>query len=206
VKALDESKGVLADAFVPRQAFGDYMEERLAEAISAGNIRHIHDEAIGIAQGPRRILIADGSVFAGGQAWVLATGNLAPRLPFNAPASDRIITDPWQSGVLDRIAPDASLLLLGTGLTMVDMLDLPAAEPVATRPSPRHLAPWPAARSHRPGGSWPVFLQQGMTPGRPGVRARRLNVAGARERQCSLAACVRRGPARRRLALARLEP
>jgi uncharacterized NAD(P)/FAD-binding protein YdhS len=49
------------------------------------------------------------------RALVLATGH-AP------PATHRIAVDPWSEGSLGEIDPDAPVLLLGTGLTMVDVL------------------------------------------------------------------------------------
>jgi uncharacterized NAD(P)/FAD-binding protein YdhS len=178
-EALDESRGVLADAFVPRQSFGDYMEQHLTVALSAGNIRRIHGEAAGITRAPRRIVFADSGVLPVDSV-VLATGNLPSRLPFEAHASDRIIADPWQRGALDRIGPDASLLLLGTGLSMVDML--------LTLRSRGHKGPLHAIsrhgllpRSHRSGGSWAAFLHPDMTP-RQAFRAMRLNVARAEYR------------------------
>jgi uncharacterized NAD(P)/FAD-binding protein YdhS len=175
-EALDESKGVLADAFVPRQVFGDYLEQRLVEALSAGSIRLIHNEAVGITRAPRQIVFADSRVLPVDTV-VLATGNLTSHLPFRAKASGRIINDPWQPGALDQIKPGDSVLLLGTGLTMIDML-------LVLR-SRGHEGPLHAIsrhgllpKSHVPGGSWPAFLHPGMTP-LQALRAIRANVAQA---------------------------
>ena len=57
-EALDESKGVLGDAYVPRWLFGDYIEQRLAEALRTGGIRRVFGEAVGVTVRPRRIVLA----------------------------------------------------------------------------------------------------------------------------------------------------
>ena len=69
-------------------------------------------------------------VFAGRQpvqvdAVILATGVLPPRWPLSLEGwkdNERCISDPWRPGVLDRVAPAATVTLLGTGLTAVDVL------------------------------------------------------------------------------------
>ena len=161
-EALDESKGVLNDAFVPRQLFGDYIEQQLAKALLAGNIRRIHGEAVGIDEASRQITFTDGSVLSVSIV-VLATGNLPSRLPFDARASPRIIADPWRAGVLDTIGHEDSLLLLGTGLTMIDILAVLQAR---GHKGPIHAVSrhglLPA--SHRSGGRWPAFLDAAMSP------------------------------------------
>ena len=178
-EALDESKGVLDEAFVPRQLFGDYMEQQLAAALAAGNIRRIHGEVIGIDAASRRIAFADGSVLSVSIA-VLATGNLPTSLPFHAQASSRIIADPWRTDVLKSVGSEDSLLLLGTGLTMIDILSVLQAR---GHKGPIHAVSrhglLPA--SHRSGGRWPSFLDASMTP-RQAFAAVRQNVRQAERR------------------------
>ena len=175
-EALDESEGVLDAAFVPRQLFGDYLQQRLSEAVSNDAIRLVHGEALKIDRGPRRLVLSDGSQVQA-DIVVLATGNLPPRLPLQASASNRIITDPWRPGALDRIHHDDSLLLLGTGLTMVDML--------LTLRSRGHKGPIHAVsrhgflpKAHRSGRSWPAFLDPDASP-REALRAIRANIRRA---------------------------
>ena len=56
---------------------------------------------------------------------VLALGNLPPADPVGAEPelleSDRYEADPWDPGLAERAAGDEKVLLLGTGLTMVDV-------------------------------------------------------------------------------------
>jgi uncharacterized NAD(P)/FAD-binding protein YdhS len=53
------------------------------------------------------------------RAAVLALGNF-PSAELSIPASDAYRSSPWEPGALDGVPPDADVLLLGTGLTMVD--------------------------------------------------------------------------------------
>ena len=56
---------------------------------------------------------------------MLALGNFPPLPPFAASsklaASGRYLPDPWLPGALDSIPPDAAIVLIGAGLTMVDI-------------------------------------------------------------------------------------
>jgi uncharacterized NAD(P)/FAD-binding protein YdhS len=108
------------DGFAPRRIFGLYVQDRLrtVEAAGPGRIRRIVAEVAQItADG---VGLADGA-FIAARAVVLATGNPAPRTA-EAGASPRIIADPWAAGALDRIGADDDVLIVGTGLTMIDML------------------------------------------------------------------------------------
>jgi uncharacterized NAD(P)/FAD-binding protein YdhS len=108
------------DGFAPRRVFGLYVQNRLrtVETAHPGTIRRVVGEVAQIAADSVRL--ADGSVIAA-RAVVLATGNPAPRTA-EAGASPRVIADPWATGALDRIGADDDVLIVGTGLTMVDML------------------------------------------------------------------------------------
>lgn len=109
-----------ADGFAPRRIFGLYVQDRL-EAIDRahpGAIRRVVGEVASIERNGVRL--ADGTVIDA-RAVVLATGNPAPRTA-EAGTSQRIIADPWAAGALDRIGAADDVLIVGTGLTMVDML------------------------------------------------------------------------------------
>jgi len=160
--ALAESGGRLADAFVPRRLFGEYLEERVASAFGTTGLRCVRGKAVGLTQWPRRLALADGRTFPIDLA-VLATGSLAASFPVKARRSRRIISDPWIPRVLDDVAADAALLLVGSGLTMVDtVLSLQARGhrgPIEV--VSRHgLLP----RAHQAGGSWPAFMDTDASP------------------------------------------
>jgi uncharacterized NAD(P)/FAD-binding protein YdhS len=178
-EALEEN-GRLTEAFVPRQLFGDYLEQQLSAALEGngnGGIRRVHGEAMAISQKPRQIMLDDGRALAVDFV-VLATGNQPPALPLRAKPSDRIVVDPWAPGALDAIGPQTSLLLVGSGLTMIDTLLAIEAKGHEGRihvVSRHGLLP----HAHQPGGSWRPVLAAGVSP-RQALRIIRANVREAR--------------------------
>lgn len=108
------------NGFAPRRLYGLYAQARLAEAEAAhpGLIRRVQGEAVRI-QGETVILV-DGADIPG-RAVVLATGNPPPH-PAVAGEGPRRIADPWRPDALTAIAPDDNVLILGSGLTMVDVV------------------------------------------------------------------------------------
>ena len=107
------------DGFAPRMIFGRYVQARLAEVEAAhpGRIERVVGEVAGIK--------ADGVVLSDGRritadAVVLTTGNPAPRTASGEDGA--VISDPWAPGALDPIGAADDILIVGTGLTMVDML------------------------------------------------------------------------------------
>lgn len=120
--------GLPQDGFLPRSAYGRYLTELLAaaerSAQPAARVSRITSQVVAIRRGShgralRLHLAADGRIDA--DAAVLATGNLPPVPPCPVPQGDRYIADPWEPGALDA-APDGSpVVVLGTGLTMLDV-------------------------------------------------------------------------------------
>ena len=116
------------DEFLPRVAYGDYLAERLREAHeAAGNLSLVRQEAIAISRVGEgyRVHLDDGGYFASDRV-VLALGALPPqRLAGVGPRlaqSPRYIGWPWQDDALERIETDARVLIVGTGLTMADVV------------------------------------------------------------------------------------
>ncbi len=108
------------DGFAPRRVYGLYVQDRLTtvEAAHPGRIGRVVGEVVAVED--HAVRLSDGSRIAA-RAVVLATGNPAPRTA-EAGASDRIVHDPWAPRALDRIGGNDDVLIVGTGLTMVDML------------------------------------------------------------------------------------
>jgi len=110
------------DDFAPRKVYGQYVRDRLAAVAVA------HPGLIDKRIGEVGFIEADGVILADGaritgRAVVLATGNPAPAAT-TSDGGGRIITNPWAPGALEGIGPDDDVLIVGTGLTMVDMIQV----------------------------------------------------------------------------------
>lgn len=110
--------------FASRQTYGDYLTALLAETRAhAGNrLRIVQGDAIDIDE--VGVLLADGTRIAA-DAIALAPGNLPPLIPAgldpDALPPGCYVPDPW-SGVLSQgFDRRGTVLVLGTGLTMVDV-------------------------------------------------------------------------------------
>lgn len=116
-------------AFASRQAFGTYLQQLLREAVggeaAAGRLMIVPDEVTGLRQGGRIVQLAVGRELAV-DVTVLATGNLPPLAPPHLPkdlvASARYIADPWAEDAFAKVGRDEDVLVIGTGLTAIDIV------------------------------------------------------------------------------------
>ena len=125
---LAEGEDAGPDSFVSRARYGDYLQSLLRDEIGdprvAGRLLLEADEATALApEGSGwRVELGLGRSFRA-DACVLALGLLPPAPPPGADAgvlaSPRYVADPWRFDPAD--APGGHLLLLGSGLTMVDV-------------------------------------------------------------------------------------
>ncbi len=107
-----------------RRYFAAYIREKLEQAklSSPVNFRHIHDSAEGYQNG--RIITAQQGEYRADQV-ILAISHPAPSVPnifIPFLKEGRIISDPWQVGALTRINNQESVAIIGTGLTMCDVV------------------------------------------------------------------------------------
>ncbi|HEX5183646.1 MAG TPA: FAD-dependent oxidoreductase [Allosphingosinicella sp.] len=122
------ARGGRPDGFIRRRDYRRYLEELLAQAERSGRLKVMRGNAVGLAADADGIVIAlESGARIGADQAVLAGGNYPGRLPaaLGLP-EERLVHDPWgPDGVkaVKRIASEVEgeLLLLGTGLTMVDM-------------------------------------------------------------------------------------
>ena len=118
----------IADAgFLPRHVYGRYLRETLSDAERQAQllsrVMRVTSDAVAIRRNARgrslRLLLADGCIDA--DMAVLAIGNLPSVPPFPAPQSHRFIADPWAPGALDAVGDGSPVIVVGTGLTMLDL-------------------------------------------------------------------------------------
>ncbi|WP_035988378.1 FAD/NAD(P)-binding protein, partial [Leptolyngbya sp. KIOST-1] len=158
-------KGFDASSFVPRAVFGLYVQSILAEAEASApstvRLERVNDEAVGIApqnQGVQ-VALAGGKTIAADRL-VLALGNAPSGLPADPPD---YLRHAWSWNALDGLDADAPVLLVGTGLTMVDMVISLHSRghrgPIVAL-SRRGLAPL----SHRSAQPYPSFLTPETAP------------------------------------------
>jgi uncharacterized NAD(P)/FAD-binding protein YdhS len=104
--------------FVPRRIYGDYiaslLEQQISDPSDAERLSIVRGTCVEINEGPAGVsaVLDDGQSLFGDIA-VLATGH-------DMRASRADFADPWTPPSAAPIDPDATVLLLGTGLTMVD--------------------------------------------------------------------------------------
>ena len=115
--------------FLPRQAFGRYLQDTLADAqrraAPLARLSPVTSDVLGIRPGaagrPMRLLLDDGATLEADFA-ILATGNPPPSTPVPFPDSPWCIANPWAPGALVAVQDGRPVVILGTGLTMLDVV------------------------------------------------------------------------------------
>lgn len=116
------------ETFLPRRDYGRYLCETLDQAARQARPTALLDRshskitAISRTEGSGRPLRLTGSGgWLDADVAVLALGAMTAGLPFDAPDSRRVISDPWRPGAIDGIRDGQPVLIVGTGLTMIDL-------------------------------------------------------------------------------------
>lgn len=121
----DQQHVPISELFPPRGIFGLYAQQRLAEAkaFSASTVEHIRAEVVDLQVEDEGVLLTldNGQQLRGAQA-VLATGMFpAARTPQTESSGlNAAAVDPWDVQAMTQIDPQAPVLIIGSGLTMVD--------------------------------------------------------------------------------------
>ncbi|MEO6679334.1 MAG: FAD/NAD(P)-binding protein [Pseudomonas sp.] len=124
----DEQHVSVSELFPPRGLFGVYVQQRLAEAQAAGavngsTVEHVRGEVVDLQTRADSVLLSlsDGQRLQGAYA-VLATGMFpAARTPQTETSGlNAAALDPWDVAVMRRLDPQSTVLIIGSGLTMVD--------------------------------------------------------------------------------------
>ncbi len=139
-------------SFVPRRVYGEYIEATLREAQGASNgrLEWIHDEVVAVTRkgNEAELSLADGRKLIADRV-VLALGNFRPSdpsLPGKSENSTRYIPFAWDESAISEAAPKGDVLLVGSGLTCVDVAIM--------------------LRSHRFAGAIHVLSRRGLLPRR----------------------------------------
>jgi uncharacterized NAD(P)/FAD-binding protein YdhS len=114
-----------AGSFVPRQLYGRYLQSLLTDAIRTspeGRLELVRGKTLAISRERTGLMLclAEGRTLMVSSA-VIATGNNTPADPLPALRGTPLYRpNPWACDVVDGIAPGGTVLLVGTGLTMID--------------------------------------------------------------------------------------
>lgn len=118
----------ISELFPPRGLFGVYVQQRLAEARAAGldqgsTLGHVQAEVVDLESANDGVLLtlADGRRLRGAVA-VLATGMFPAARTRQTQSSglNAAALDPWDVSAMARLDPLSTVLIIGSGLTMVD--------------------------------------------------------------------------------------
>jgi uncharacterized NAD(P)/FAD-binding protein YdhS len=111
-----------------RIEFGAYVDDSLRAEIAASpvQVQHLRTAAIAVSRAGRGWQVAlGGGATVDAPLLVLAVGHTAPDLPgvlAGLAGDPRLVADPWRPDALARIAADAPVLVVGTGLTGCDVI------------------------------------------------------------------------------------
>lgn len=123
-----EQRVPVSELFPPRGLFGLYVQQRLREARAVGarmgsSVEHVRGEAVDVQVEEHGVCLtlSDGHRLRGRFA-VLATGMYAAsRTPQRQSSGlNAAALDPWDVAAMRQLPPHAKVLIIGSGLTMVD--------------------------------------------------------------------------------------
>jgi uncharacterized NAD(P)/FAD-binding protein YdhS len=120
--------GFPAPGFLPRPVYGRYLRDLLGDAqlraAPLSRLTELTADVVAVRPGtggrPVRLVLGDGSCLEADVA-ILASGNPPPVAPIPVPASPRFVADPWAPGALDAVADGSPVVIMGTGLSMLDV-------------------------------------------------------------------------------------
>jgi uncharacterized NAD(P)/FAD-binding protein YdhS/glyoxylase-like metal-dependent hydrolase (beta-lactamase superfamily II)/rhodanese-related sulfurtransferase len=124
---LNHASAISPDDYLPRPLYGRYIASLLQQEIEhhPGQLDPVEDEAVSVARvgGRAEIRLGSGRTLVADKV-VIALGNFPPgdpRLPGRTPNSRRYVSNSWDASELGDVSRDKSVLLVGSGLTSVDV-------------------------------------------------------------------------------------
>ncbi|MFN4016883.1 MAG: FAD/NAD(P)-binding protein [Reyranella sp.] len=115
-----EGSGFVRTDFVPRAIYGQYLQDLLSDAVqrSDGRLRIIRGDVVAIRDDKDSVELGiEGQSPLRARKAVLATGHRPPSADSGAYRGN-----PWREDSIAGLPPDASVLLIGTSLTMIDVV------------------------------------------------------------------------------------
>ncbi len=123
----EHDSSALPSTFAPRAMYGDYLAALLAEGETTERVTRVGGTAIGLTRNADvshrwTVHLHDGRTLTA-HAVVVALGNLPPGDPlqFAGDPPGEYVRDPWAPGAAIGLSADAPVLLIGSGLTAVDV-------------------------------------------------------------------------------------
>lgn len=117
--------------FVPRRIYGKYLREVISKSIIDNNanaeINIIDDEAVDVVDDEygAQVILKSGEILFSDRV-ILAFGNFPPPLPpvsdLSFANSEKYFQDSWDAAIYDKISSNDDVLVIGTGLSMVDVV------------------------------------------------------------------------------------
>ncbi|GAA4640563.1 FAD/NAD(P)-binding protein [Actinoallomurus vinaceus] len=165
--------------FLPRRTYGRYLRELLDDCARqmpyGGRISQLTGTVTALTTAapgrPLRLRLSNGDRIDA-DAVVLATGNRPPAPWSQIEAGPRYVADPWGPGALTKICDGSPVLVVGTGLTMVDLATTATRADKDTvvyaisrhglLPRRHRCPPSPAAEMSLPGGEVRLAELMGM--------------------------------------------
>ncbi len=129
LRGLPDGETLVAQGFVPRGQFGAYVRHLLSEEVARpendNRLDLLRGDVLGLSMAEGGLTLElDGDRRLAADLAVLAIGNFPPEPPPGAEPrfldSHLYRPDPWSPDALAGIDAEAAVLLIGTGLTMVD--------------------------------------------------------------------------------------
>jgi hydroxyacylglutathione hydrolase len=131
---LNHARDASPDDYLPRPLYGHYIASVLQQAIERhpGHFEHVQDEAEAVSIvrvsetaeiETAEIRLRSGRTLIADKV-VIALGNFPPgdpRLPGRTPHSLRYVSNSWKASALGDVSGEKSVLLVGSGLTSVDV-------------------------------------------------------------------------------------
>ncbi|QDH25480.1 pyridine nucleotide-disulfide oxidoreductase [Neokomagataea tanensis] len=111
-----------SDRYPPRLLFGKYIGGLVSPLLERGELLHLKARVTHLdGEGPFTLVMDNGATLRASKV-VIATSHPPPALPRGLSAGPAVVINPWAAGAFDRIGNSDRVAIIGTGLTMADVV------------------------------------------------------------------------------------